>query len=66
MTPGINPLAADRFAGVAVGMWFSALALALILVDAASLPVEMSLATSFGLGGVFALLAEYLGRGRTS
>lgn len=64
MTPGINPLAADRFAGVAVGMWFSALAL--ILVDAASLPVEMSLATSFGLGGVFALLAEYLGRGRTS
>ncbi len=47
-------------------MWFSALALALILVDAASLPVEMSLATSFGLGGVFALLAEYFGRGRTS
>ena len=64
MTPGINPRAADRFAGVAVGMLFSALAL--ILVDAASLPVEMSLATSFGLGGVFALLAEYLGRGRTS
>lgn len=62
MTADIDRRVADRLAGVAVGMWFSAIVL--VLVDAASLPVWVPLATCFGLGGAFALLAEHLGRRR--
>ena len=64
MTADIDRRVADRCAGCAVALGYSALGL--VLAAAASLPVWVPLATYLGVGAVFALLSvRHSQRGRT-